>query len=172
MSKRVFMPLRNPYTRHDKFIGKLKNMLLFIDGDIKEDQTVVFTLYHGKSNSVGRHEQIAELVLSLEYYDNAYHVDIIRVNSRYQGFYIAPKLYVYIMKKFKIILQAGSSQSLGGRKLWAKLANTKNVLVFGTRGRKFQELEVDEDTGELFLPGVNVYSEDCSKFKTFACYQG
>src|SRR5210317_1078803 len=168
MKKRVKMGRFNPFKRHETFVGKLKNMLVFADGNLKDDDsTVLFYVYHDLFDSLGRYQQIAELCLTNEICENAYHVDLIRVNSRFQGFDISPKLYYYIMKKFGIVIQAGSSQSAGGRKIWSKLCKMKNVIVFGTSGRKFVQMDIDEETGELCADGAKVYNDGRSRFKTF-----
>jgi len=173
MKKRVRMGRHNPYTRHETFVGKLRSMLVFADGNFEDnDTTVLFYVYHGVPDSRGRHEQIADLCLTNDICENAYHVDLMRVNSRFQGFEIAPKLYYYIMKKFNIVIQAGSVQSAGGRKIWSKLCGMKNVVLFGTAGKKFLQMDIDDETGELCADGAIVYSDAGTRFKTFAYYQG
>ena len=173
MKKRVKMGRHNPYRRHETFVGRLRTMLVFADGNFEDnDSTVLFYVYHDLPDSRGRYQQIADLCLTNDICENAYHVDLMRVNSVFQGFSFAPMLYSYIMKKFGIVIQAGEAQSAGGRKIWSKLCKMKNVIVFGTSGRKFVQMDVDEETGELCADGAAVYSDGRSRFKTFAYYQG
>ena len=153
------------------FIGKLRNMLVYIEGDVGED-VIIVKAYLNKPLRDNKYQPIADLILCKEYYKNAYHVDLMRIDNRYQGHGIAPKFYRYVMKKLGIVIQAGRMQSAGGRQIWSKLCDMKDVVMFGRKGRRLYQLEVDDETGELVtLEGVKVY-DGPYKFDTFACYQG
>jgi len=75
------------------------------------------------------------MVLTLTKCNNAWHVDIVRTDSRYTGRSLAVRVYVLIMKKLSIQLQAGGLQSVGGRYLWNKLASHKDILVYARKQR-------------------------------------
>ena len=64
---------------------------------------------------------------------NAWHVDLLNVDSRYKGNNLAIKLYKFLMKKMDITLMAGSSQSAGGRYVWNKLVKSPDVTVYAKK---------------------------------------
>ena len=149
------------------FVGKLRGMLVYLEGDVG-DYIINIRVYRDGKSPSGKYEVIADLCLSTEYCSNAYHVDLMRVSSRYQGHGIAPLLYRFLLRKLGIILQAGTSQSVGGRKLWAQLAKMKGVTVFATtkRSKTALVLDIDKDDEELTDESVKLY--DGRTIYTFA----
>lgn len=166
MGKKVTLYRTEP---EGKFLGRLSGMLVYVEGDEFDDQLVV-TAY--RDEPVGSRKKtrqpIAELMLFREHFANAYHVDLMRVDNRFQGHGIGPKLYRYVLRKLRIVIQAGSMQSGGGRKIWAKLAEMPGVFVFAShrRGRQLFDVEVDENE-ELTSDQVKLYDGQRSVY-TFA----
>lgn len=156
-----------------KFVGKLRGMLVYMEGEVGDDCIMVMVYqakhkgYYHKKDS--KYQPIAELTLSTEMFDNAYHVDMMRIDYRFQGHGIAPLLYRYLLRRLGIIIQAGTMQSAGGRKLWASLAKMKDVLVFASyrRGGRIFEIDVDEDAEEMCCDGAKLYDGQRSMY-TFA----
>ena len=154
MSKRVSLPAERP---QGTYVGKLRGMLVYLEGDVG-DYIINVTVYHNQKVSGGKYRTIAQLSLSTDYADGAYHVDLMRIDYRFQGHGIAPLIYRYVMRKLGIILQAGTSQSAGGRKLWAQLVKMKDITVFAqTRRGKAHILELDKDDEELHCESLNIY---------------
>ena len=155
MSKRV--SLGNDF--HDgTFVGKLRGMLVYLEGEVGDD-LLCARVYRDEELADGKHNVIADLMLSTEYCKGAYHVDMMRVSHRYQGHGIAPLLYRFLLRKLGIILQAGTAQSLGGRKLWAQLGKMKGVQLFAAtpRGKRAHVLEVDTEDEELYNENIDLY---------------
>jgi hypothetical protein len=80
---------------------------------------------------ITRNRIVANVDLSKE--RGAWHVDILRVDSRYKGNNLAVKLYTFLLKDEGITLRGGSSQSAGGRYVWNKLARHKDVTVYAKK---------------------------------------
>jgi len=78
-----------------------------------------------------RYRIAAKVDLSKE--RNAWHVDMLNVDSRYKGNNLAIKIYKFLMNKMDITLKAGSSQSAGGRYVWNKLSKTPGVVVYAKK---------------------------------------
>ncbi len=78
-----------------------------------------------------RYRIAAKVNLSKE--RGAWHVDLLKVDSRYKGNNLAIKIYKFLMKKMDITLMAGHSQSAGGRYVWNKLAKTAGVVVYAKK---------------------------------------
>jgi hypothetical protein len=62
-----------------------------------------------------------------------YSVMMVRIAKEYQGFNIAPKLYRMAMKKLGISISTYSCQSLGGRSIWTRLFQLKDVQIAAYR---------------------------------------
>ena len=95
------------------------------------------------------------MVLTLTKCNNAWHVDIVRTDSRYKGRSLAVRVYVLIMKKLSIQLQAGGLQSVGGRYLWNKLASHKDILVFARKQRGSIKLSLPK-SGKRQLHSIEI----------------
>ena len=164
MPKRV--SLGNDYL-DGTFVGKLRGMLVYLEGDVG-DEFLNVRVYRNEELADGKHNVIADLVLSTEYCKGAYHVDLMRVSHRYQGHGIAPLLYAFLLRKLGIILQAGTAQSGGGRRLWAELAKMKGVTVFAAtkRAKSALVIDLDKDDEELTHESVKLY--DGRTIYTFA----
>ena len=74
---------------------------------------------------------VAHIELSKE--RGSWHVDLLRVDSRYKGKNLAVKLYTFLLKDEGITLRAGSSQSAGGRYVWNKLSRHKDITVYAKK---------------------------------------
>ena len=97
----------------------------------------------------GNMRVVAEMTLR-ESKRHVYEVDVMVIDSHFQGLGLAPKLYAYILRKLNITLQAGTQQSPGGRSIWKRLAQRKDVLVYGKtpHGRPVPMYE-DPESGDL-----------------------
>ena len=104
-------------------------------------------------------------------FKESYEISMVQIDSKYQGFGLAPKIYRYLMKKIGITLKAGTQQSLGGRFIWNELAKYKDVQVVGKKNKECYDMEAGEEremsTG---IDGVNCY--DSGKFTAYAYYKG
>jgi GNAT superfamily N-acetyltransferase len=142
------------------FVGKLRGMLVYLEGEVGDDLLCVRVYRNEELDGFAyKRKVIADLMLSTEYCKGAYHVDLMRVDHRYQGHGIAPLLYRFLLRKLGIILQAGTAQSGGGRKLWAQLGKMKGVQLFAAtrRGKSARVLEVDKEDEELTDESVKLY---------------
>ena len=83
---------------------------------------------------------------------NAWHVDMLQVDSRYKGQNLAVKLYRFLMRKMDITMKAGSSQSAGGRYVWNKLAKTPGVVIYAKKSPHSKVIDFPK-TGKRELVG-------------------
>lgn len=165
MKKRIALKAQRP---EGTYLGKLKGMLVYLEGEVG-DEVVFVQVYENLALSGGRRQLIADLNLFNGNAKGAYHVDLMRVDYRYQGHGLAPLIYRFVMQKLGIILQAGTCQSAGGRKLWAQLAKMKGITVFAQhrRGTQAFVLELDKEDEELYHPDLRIYDGSRSVY-TFA----
>ena len=113
---------------------------------------------------------VAEMTLR-QSKNGVYEVDVIVIDSEYQGLDLAPKMYAYILRKLNITLQAGECQSPGGRSIWRRLSRRKDVLIYGkTPHGKPIMLAEDPITAELapVVPRSNIELYD--GYKDFYMY--
>jgi len=105
-------------------------------------------------------------------FKDSYEVSMVIIDSKYQGYGLAPKIYRYLMKKVGITLKAGNCQSYGGRSIWNELANYKDVEVVGSKsGYGVMDMESgDEREMSTGIDGVQCY--DSGKFTAYAYYKG
>lgn len=107
-----------------------------------------------------------------ESFCDAWIVTMSRVDEKYKGFGLAPKLYAWLLMKEQYVLQAGDDQSPGGRKIWHSLAKEKDVLVYG-RSYKTDLVRCEpcdfEDEIVVDEAGIKTY-DGHEYFTAFACY--
>jgi len=102
-------------------------------------------------------------------FKDSYEISMVLVDSTYQGYGLAPKIYRYLMKRMGITLKAGTQQSYGGRSVWNDLAKYKDVQVVGKKNRDCYDMQAGEEremsTG---IDDVNCY--DSGNFTAYAYY--
>ena len=114
------------------------------------------------------YRRVFELTLS-KVKSNVYTIDMMAIDKQFQGFSITGKLYKMVMKKLNIILEAGQSQSPGGRGIWCSLSSVPGVQVFGANNRNISELfeMVPTEKGELITTcGIDPYEK--GQFRIYA----
>ena len=76
------------------------------------------------------YKRVMEIELAQLYSKNAWHVNISRVDKKYQGEGLSFRIYRFLLSKIPgFILQAGTSQSPGGAYIWYKLSQFKDVII-------------------------------------------
>ena len=157
-----------PEELEGEYIGKLKGMLVYVEGEAG-DELINAKLYLNKPTGVRvvRYQPIAELNLSsgsLGYTKNAYHADLSQIDYRFQGHGLMPLLYRFLLRRMGIAIQAGVSQSPGGRSIWAKLSKMPGVLVFATlttrKTKNIFPIELDKEDEELHHDELEIYDGD------------
>lgn len=122
----------------------------------------------------GRARYNSVMIIDLEkskarVFKDSYEITMVIIDSTYQGFGLAPKIYRYLMRKIGITLKAGIQQSPGGRSIWNDLAKCKDVQVVGKKNGNCYDMEAGEEremsTG---IKGVNCY--DSGNFTAYAYY--
>ena len=94
-----------------------------------------------------------------------WHVDFARVDSNFRGKKLARKMYSFLIKK-DYSLQAGDSQSPGGRYVWNELAKDRTITVFAKKSKcsKFVDFprpgkkELKSSLFELFDSKAEIYA--------------
>jgi len=115
-------------------------------------------LWRGKSN---RPKIAMELDLSRD--GKAWHVDIVRTDRRYTGRNLAVRVYVLLMKKLSLQMKAGTSQSIGGRKLWNRLNRHRDILVYARPNEKSTKITlVKSGKQQLSSSTIELYGNDKS----------
>jgi hypothetical protein len=157
------------------YVGRFRGMLIYIDGEVG-DELINIKAYLNKpiGKRVVRHQLVAEVCMSTGsqgYTKNAYHVDLCQIDNRFQGHGLAPLLYRYLMRKLCISIQAGMTQSPGGRNIWATLAKMNDIVVFSTltkrKTKKIYPIEIEKEDDELVHDDFEIYDGDREVY-TFA----
>lgn len=145
-----------------KRLGFCRGMLVTLDLDEDFWFTMGSIRVYGHKIKRGRYSGLRHLIctvdISQQNLKHAYHIDYTRLASKYQGHGIMPYIYRYVMKKTGIILQAGRSQSPGGRSIWAKLCSFDDILVAKAKRKELIPVEVDEESGDL----AGCYDRHCN----------
>lgn len=144
---RDFNPDNNSDYDH---IGKMKGMDVYLCDDF------YYGIYSKKFVLASSQKIVAEVDLS-KVKHNIWTIDWVAVDDLYKGNNIAPLFYRYILRKCKITLKAGSTQSPGGRYIWNELAKYKDVLVFAYKNRTAHVLDPGEE-GELTSDDLDPYA--------------
>ena len=99
----------------------------------------------------------------------AWHVDMLKVDSRYKGKNLAIKIYKFLMRKMDIIMMAGSEQSAGGRYVWNKLARSPGVMVYAKKSPYSKIIDFPKSgKRELTSKGFNLYDSNAEIFAVAA----
>ena len=110
-----------------------------------------------------RYRIAARVELSKE--RGAWHVDMLQVDSRYKGQNLAVKLYRFLMRKMDITMKAGSSQSVGGRYVWNKLAKTPGVVIYAKKSPYSKVIDFPKaGKRELVSKMFDLYDSDAEIF--------
>jgi predicted GNAT family acetyltransferase len=117
-------------------------------------------------------KRIMEMTLSkVNRKSKAYHVDITKMDSKYQGKGLAPKLYRQLLKSTGIILKAGECQSAGGRYVWNVMAGYHDLTVYGKlRYGQWELMEPNPDTREVefeYVKGGDMTAYDGRDFHMY-----
>lgn len=90
-----------------------------------------------------------------------YHPDFTATSMRYRGKGLALKLYT-AMIKWGIVLMAGTSQSPGSQKLWAKLTKQRGIEVWGVSKGKWEECFACEAFDRVNTADFDPYETNCT----------
>ncbi len=170
----VEVPKRNSFTKLGRLnlsracssevrhIGSIRGVDVHISASGWNDRHVVCSIDDG-----GRHPKIV-MTIDMEYECSLsrnstpfYSVAYAAVDSSFQGFGIAPKIYSEILRRVKMGIISGDSQSAGGQGIWKKLIADKSVSVLTFRTpRSLREVELD-DFGRVNSddPSVNIWDK-------------
>ena len=114
-----------------------------------------------------RYRIVAKVDLSKE--RGAWHVDMLKVDSRYKGKNLAIKIYKFLMRKMDITMMAGRSQSAGGRYVWNKLVKTPGVMVYAKKSPYSKVFDFPSaGKRELTTKRFNLYDSNAEIFAVAA----
>lgn len=136
-----------------EFVGQCKNLMVYVDQWPGHMEVEVVDPTNCNRSGLKR-----VMNIQLSKYKNSWHVDLVRVDSKYQGNNIAPKIYAYLIKRLNIVLKAGKLQSAGGRRIWASLSKIKGVQMYAMdRQANVYHIDDDIDLGELESQEIDIY---------------
>lgn len=116
-----------------------------------------------------RYRIVAKVDLTKLRRQGAWHVDMLKVDSRYKGKNLAIKIYKFLMRKMDITMMAGRSQSAGGRYVWNKLARTPGVVVYAKKSPYSKVFDFPmAGKRELTSKRFNLYGSDAEIFAVAA----
>jgi len=157
-----------PEELEGEYVGRFRKMLVYLVGEVG-DEVINIKAYLNRPRGarVVRYQPVIEVSLSTgdaAYTKNAYHVDLCQIDYRFQGHGLAPIFYRYLLRKLGIAIQAGLSQSPGGRNIWANLCKMPGILVFATLTTRKTEnifpIELDKEDDELHHDDIEIYDGD------------
>ena len=127
---------------------------------------------HGTGNKAQR----AMFLTLREQRENVYAVEMVRVDSKYQGFGLANKVYKKLMDKYGISLITDEYQTPGGQHIWYKMFETKGIQVHAVKGngkrtpRVLHEVKRDDISSRLQVEGADAWSEaETNQWAFVAC---
>ena len=127
---------------------------------------------HGK----GRKVQRAMYLTLRNHRENMFAIEMVRVDSKFQGFGLANKVYKKLMDKFGISLITDEYQSSGGQHIWYKMFETKGVQIRAINGtgkrtpRVLHEVRQDDISPRLQVVGADAWSEaESNQWAFVAC---
>jgi hypothetical protein len=143
-----------------KFHGRVNRLCIYYD------TTASRFLVVDSAETKGERQRLAA-ILDVVPIKNRLKIQIMRIDSQYQGYGLAPKIYKQIMKSTGKILEAGSTQSAGGRSIWYSLCKMSGVTVYAVYNNQAWLLEADEIEREpSCYECPDIYLE---KYRMFAC---
>jgi hypothetical protein len=92
---------------------------------------------------------------------NVYHPDFTKCHMRYRGRGLAIKLYT-AMLKWGVVMMAGTCQSEGSQKLWAKLCNQRGIEVWGFNKGQWEECFACEAMDRPDTADFDPYETNCT----------
>ena len=93
------------------------------------------------TTGVGYYEYRVAARLELSRVGSAWGVDLMQIDSRYKGQNLSIRLYRWLLRRLDITLQAGDSQSAGGRWVWNRLARTPGVVVYARKSPRSRVID-------------------------------
>jgi len=149
-----------------KLIGSTNKLACYVSVQDEVMMEVVFV--SPKSEKCGY--TVCEVQLSRGNDENpVWSVDLTRVDIRFQGYGLVPKLYRYLISKLNITLQAGSMQSPGGRMIWAQLSDLDNVTVYAmTKHGQSYRVDINDEGTELIAKSRYRLYDGSSNIQLFA----
>jgi len=136
---------------------------VWVEGEDGDEYINIEVVQRWNENRQG-YQRVMEIQLTRK--KNSYIVDLARIDSKFQGFGIAPRIYKYLLRKLGIILQAGEMQSPGGRSIWARMASMSGIDMFAldSRGNHY---DVEAEDNELMTDNERLY-DGRKKMRVFA----
>lgn len=123
-----------------------------------------------------RYDSLVKRVMSLILvpdlrYTSAFTIAMVSVDSEYQGFGIAPKVYRAVLKALpKLLLRAGTTQSPGGRYIWYSLSKFSDINLYAmTSSGRYHDVIPDDVERELALEHAEIYDNAHAEYSIFAC---
>ena len=170
--KSVNLGYGNPEELDYEYLGRFKGLEVWINKEetgYMQIEVIDPSIQRGKRNPM--YKRVMEIELSTESFKKAFHVNCSRMDKKYQGGGLSFRIYRYLLTKIpNLIIQAGNSQSPGGRYIWYKLSQFKDVLVYGkTKTGRPAIMIPDDEKREMTCYNPNKVAYDGDKdFYMFA----
>ena len=91
----------------------------------------------------------------------AYHPEFTKTHMRYRGKGLAVTLY-NAMIKWGVVMMAGTCQSVGSQKLWAKLAGQRNIDVWAVKKDQWEECYPCDAMDRVNTDDFDPYDTNCT----------
>lgn len=115
---------------------------------VEEDQLWIEFIDPDYTNGDGHEKRVCDIILN-ETKNRVYEVELIRMDSEYRGLNLAPRFYAFLLRKLAITLKAGVYQSPGGRSIWTRMAQRRDVMIYGRTPHGRPVMMISDDNGEL-----------------------
>lgn len=134
--------------------------LKILECQISSTEKIIWVVNHNVLNHKFCPRIAAELQLERASAD-AWQVNLAVVDREFRGEDLACKIYKYLIRQ-GMTLQAGASQSPGGRYIWYRLAQSRSIEIVGRRkwGRELVRMRPNHDAKEIYHPDFECYSTD------------
>lgn len=131
LSKTVKLGKFKKYLDDYIYAGACEGFQVYFDKTRNDVQFVVIDVDND-------YQKVATIDLTRSYKGKAWHCSYTQIDSKYQGRGLAKSFYIFIMK-FGYVLEAGSSQSPGSRKLWYNLSKDRRVVMIAKTARSKED---------------------------------
>ena len=166
MPEPIDMPKRNNLGyAEEEFLGEYVGMRAGLEVWLDDCTDCMFVTVVDRNllDKNGMPRVAMQIDLSLQ--GNSWHVDIVRTDSRYKGRNLAVRVYVLLMKKRRLQMKAGTSQSIGGRKIWNRLNKHPDILVYARKSKRSNNISlVKSGRYQLSCETFNLYDSNGGPF--------
>jgi len=135
-------------------LGRVRGFDVYSDESHEDDYREIW-IYDQSRKRGNQYRIVAYIALSRR--GSFWHVDLVKVDSHYRGNGVARLVYSFLIRK-GYALQAGDSQSPGGRFVWNELAKDSRLVLFARKSPRSRVVDFPRmGKAELYTQAFDLY---------------